>query len=284
MCLKGNKMAIKKALVTGSEGFIGTHLCRRLKTNGVEVVGLDKDYGGVTNWSLLMHKSQDVDCIFHLGAMSDAIKCGADYYWANQVNATGTFNVLEVARQLGNIKVVFASSAAVYEPKDMYAVLKVIGEAYCRLYQSYGLPIAVLRLFNVYGTEQNSEAVIPRFMRRALAGQPFVITGDGEQTRDFVMVDDVAEAMIQAIKYEGTFDIGTGKPTSIKNLAKLLAEITNNGKLPVYSLDSIGIKESQAKPPKWFKPKYTLEEGLQKTFDWFKEYVNAQNSGSDSSI
>lgn len=277
-------MKNKKVLVTGNEGFIGRHLCRRLKAGGIEVVGLDKDCGGgVTNLALVSMKSRGVDCIFHLGAMSDASKCDDGYCWAHEVNVTGTFNVLEIARRLGNIKVVFASSAAVYEPRDMYAVTKVIGEAYCNLYRSYGLPIAVLRFFNVYGTEQRSNAVIPRFMRRALAGQPFEITGDGEQTRDFVMVDDVADAMILALQHEGTFDIGTGKPTSIKDLAKLMTEITGNNKLPMYSLDSSGIKESQAKPPKWFKPRHTLEEGLRLTFDWFKEDAN-ENSGNNSSL
>ena len=80
--------------------------------------------------------------------------------------------------------------------------------------------------------------------------------------------------LILALQHEGVFDIGTGKPTSIKDLAKLMAEITGNSKLPMYNLDSSGIKESQAKPPKWFKPRYTLEEGLQITFDWFKENKN----------
>ena len=262
---------MNKVLVTGNEGFIGRHLCRRLQSENIEVVGLDKDYGGITNWSLLMRKSQGIDCIFHLAAMSDAIKCGADYYWANQVNGTGTFNVLEVARQLGNIKVIFASSAAVYEPKDMYATLKVIGESYCRLYQSYGMPVAILRFFNVYGTEQNSEAVIPRFMRKALLGQPFIITGDGKQTRDFVMVDDVVEAIIKSVEYEGTFDIGTGSSVSINELVKLMTIVTGNKNFPIYSDISAGIQESQAKPPEWFKPHYTLEEGLQITFNWFKE-------------
>ena len=264
---------MNKVLVTGNEGFIGRHLCRKLQCENIEVVGLDKDYGGITNWSLLMQKAQGVDCIFHLGAMSDAIKCGADYYWANQVNSTGTFNVLEVARQLSNIKVIFASSAAVYEPQDMYGVLKAIGEKYCCLYRRYGLHIAVLRFCNVYGIEQYSEAVIPRFIRRALAGQYFMITGDGSQTRDFVMVDDVVEAMIQAMQYEGTFDIGIGKSASIKELAELIAEVAGNKKPPMYSTDSCGIQESQARPPKWFKPRYMLREGLQITYEWFKENV-----------
>ena len=281
--MKDGKVKNRKVLVTGNEGFIGGHLCRKLKAEGIEVVGLDKDCGGITNWDLITLKSQGVGSIFHLGAMSDANKCNAGYCWTNEVNVTGTFNVLEIARRLGNIKVVFASSAAVYEPRDLYAVTKVIGEAYCNLYRSYGLPIAVLRLFNVYGTEQKSEAVIPRFMRRALAGQPFVISGDGEQTRDFVMVDDVADAMIQALHHEGTFDIGTGKATSISDLARLMAKVTGNNKLSMYSLENSGIKESQAKPPKWFKPQYTLEEGLRITFDWFKENEN-ENSSSNSSL
>jgi len=262
---------IKKALVTGNEGFIGRHLCRKLITEGIEVVGLDKDYGGITNCGLLMRKCVGVDCIFHLGAMSDAIKCNADYYWANIVNGIGTFNVLEIARQVGNIRVIFTSSASIYEPRDMYATTKVVGEEYCRLYQGYGMPIAVLRLFNVYGTEQSSEAVIPRFMRRALKGEPFVITGDGTQTRDFVMVDDVVGAMIQALKQEGTFDIGTGKSVSINDLAKLVASITGNDRQVFDGSADCGIKESEAKPPKWFSPQYSLEEGLKKTFLWFLE-------------
>lgn len=283
LCMKGDDIKLKKVLVTGNEGFIGGHLCRKLKAEGIEVVGLDKGYGGIKNWDLLTLKSRGVGKIFHLGALSDANKCDTDYCWAHEVNVTGTFNVLEIARQLGNIKVVFASSAAVYEPKDMYAVTKSIGESYCRLYQNYGVPIAILRFFNVYGTGQRSEAVIPRFMRRALAGKPFVITGDGEQTRDFVMVDDVVEAIIQAMQYEGVFDIGTGKPTSIKDLAKIMAEITGNKKPPVYNSENRGIKESQAKPPKWFKPRYSLELGLRIMFEWLEECKD-ENFGINSSL
>lgn len=283
LSMKGNSVKLKKVLVTGHKGFIGGHLCRQIKSQGIEVVGLDKDYGGgVTNRALVSQKAQGVDCIFHLGALSDASKCDDDYSWANEVNVKGTFNVLEMARQLGNIKVVFASSAAVYEPRDMYAVTKSIGEAYCRLYQSLGVPIAVLRYFNVYGTEQKSEAVIPRFMRRALLGQPFIINGTGIQTRDFIMVDDVAHATIQASEHEGTFDIGTGKPTSIKDLAIIMVKITGNKKLPIYTSDNGGIKESQAKPPKWFKPQYGLDEGLRIMFEWFKE--NNENGSSNSSL
>jgi nucleoside-diphosphate-sugar epimerase len=281
--MKGNRM--KKVLVTGHKGFIGNHLCRKLESEGIEVIGLDKDYGGgITNHFLVSRLSQGVDCIFHLGALSDASKCDADCNWAHEVNVTGTFNVLEIARRLGNIKVVFASSAAVYEPMDMYAMTKSIGEAYCRLYGLYKVPITVLRFFNVYGIEQRSEAVIPRFMRRALGSKPFVITGDGEQTRDFVMVDDVAEAIVRASGYEGTFDIGTGKAISINGLVDLMVEVTGVDIPPIHNfMTGSGIKESQAKPPDWFKPRYTLEKGLQKTFDWFKEHKN-ENTSVDSSL
>jgi nucleoside-diphosphate-sugar epimerase len=103
------------------------------------------------------------------------------------------------------------------------------------------------------------------------------------QTRDFVNAEDVAHATIQASQYEGIFDIGTGKPTSINGLAKILAEITGNKNLPVYNLGDGGIQESQAKPPNWFKPRYTLEMGLQEMFYWFKEQID-EDSGVDSSV
>ncbi|GAI80006.1 unnamed protein product, partial [marine sediment metagenome] len=160
----------------------------------------------------------------------------------HEVNATGTLNVLSAARDNGVKKIIYASSSSVYgdtptlpkreemlpNPQSPYAVSKLAGEYYCGVFQEvYGLPSVCLRYFNIYGPRQDPEspyaAVIPKFIRRIYEGNPLVIFGDGEQTRDFTFVKDATEANILAAESgaTGIFNIGRSESVTINQLAQL---------------------------------------------------------------
>ena len=201
----------------------------------------------------------------------------------------GTAVVAEACRRVGVEKVVYASSAAVYgepkylpideghptEPLSPYGLSKLVGELVLRQYaRNYGLKVTVLRLFNVYGSGQNPAyaGVISRFIERAIAGKPLIIYGDGLQTRDFVHVGDVVEAFYKAIvgNVTGVFNIASGKPVRIIDLARMIGEIVG-GKVKIkhapprrgdirHSYASI---EKARKELKW-EPRRRLKEELRK--------------------
>jgi len=228
---------MKKLIVTGGAGFIGSYLVEELVRRGYYVTVVDDlstgkidniegllskkkvDFvqGSVTNLHLLLELFQNAQYIFHLAAITSASLSLDSPQLSHEANITGTLNVLLSARDNHVNKVIYASSASVYgdtqalaEREDMlpsplspYAVTKLVGEYYCRVFhQVYGLPTICLRYFNVYGPRQdpNSQyaAVIPRFIKRSCENNPPIIFGDGEQTRDFVFVKDAVEATILA--------------------------------------------------------------------------------------
>jgi UDP-glucose 4-epimerase len=162
-------------------------------------------------------------------------------------------------------------------PQSPYAVSKLAGEHYCRVFQEvYGLATACLRYFNVYGPGQNPDsqyaAVIPRFIRWASEGSPLIIFGDGEQTRDFTFIADAVEANILAAEgnASGVFNIGRGKSIAINELAQLVIKLTGNNVEPVHREPREGdIRHSLADISKartlGYEPRYNLEEGLEET-------------------
>ncbi len=304
----------QRAVVTGGAGFIGSHLVEALVSRGYQVTIIDDLSTGkkqnvgkllgdkvdliqasVTDPSLLTKLFQNIDCVFHLAALPSVPRSIEAPLASHQVNITGTLNVLVSARDNGVSKVVYASSSAVYgdtpllpkredmppNPQSPYAVTKVSGEYYCKVFQTvYGLDTVCLRYFNVYGPRQdpNSQyaAVIPRFISRALEGNPPIIFGDGEQTRDFTFVRDAVEANILAAESDatGVFNIGSRSRTTINELAKLIARLLATGVKPVYQEPRAGdIRHSLADISKarqiGYNPKYSLEEGLKETIrEW----------------
>ena len=203
-------------------------------------------------------------------------------------------------KELGVRRVVYASSASVYgNPRYLpineddatnmlspYSVSKFAGENYCKaFYESYGLSTAVVRYSNVYGTLQRSDnpycGVVAKFFETAMAGSAPRIHGDGEQTRDYTYIDDVVEATLLAgfaVKAEGqVYNVGTGRETSVNQLARMIIEITGAGVEPVYvdrrDIDNIRRRvlniEKIRRELRWI-PSVTIEQGLRRTYEWLK--------------
>jgi UDP-glucose 4-epimerase len=258
----------KKALVTGGAGFIGSHLVLALLNQGTEVTVIDDMSNGlesnldlfriqtnivrasILDLDALKEAAEDCDTIFHLAAVSNVAQTLNHPLEAHAVNATGTMNVLEAARA-HNCHVVFSSSAATYgdtplvptpetspqAPISMYGSQKLLGEYYIRNYcHLFDLSAACLRYFNVYGPRQRPDSpysgVISIFTDRAQRNAPISIHGTGEQTRDFVAVEDVVAANIAAAQHRTgkgeAFNVCTGERTSVKTLCNLAVEFTNS--------------------------------------------------------
>lgn len=253
--------------------------------------------GSVTDNNLLQKTFSDVDYVFHQAAIVSVPKSIVDPIKSNNVNVNGTLNVLVAARDNDVQKVVFASSCSVYgdspvlpKNEDMipypispYSVNKLIGEYYCKVFtEVYGLKTVTLRYFNVYGPRQDSKgdyaAVIPKFISMALSYNPLVIYGDGEQTRDFVYIKDVLDANIIAAESKeiGVFNIAIGQQVSINKLAKLIMQLAGKDLKLVYKKSRTGDIKcsyadiSKAKQKFGFKPKFSLNEGLTETINWFQ--------------
>ena len=302
-------MKNRKVVITGGAGFIGANLAKELVTNNsviiidnlsvgkkenlTDLLGENVKFieGSIGELSLLKRLFRNVDFVFHQAAISSVHKSIENPLATNEVNVTGTLNVLLASRDTGVKKVICASSAAVYgdtptipqkeemmpNPKSPYAVTKLVGEYYCRVFQAvYGFPTVSLRYFNVYGPKQdpNSDyaAVIPRFIKRISVGKPPIILGDGEQTRDFVFISDIARANILAAESDvtGVFNIGEGRSTTINQLAELISHIMNKDPGIIFEEARVGdIRHSLADISKaglfGYEPHYDLEQGLRET-------------------
>jgi UDP-glucose 4-epimerase len=303
-----NDSTLKKAVVTGGAGFIGSHLSAGLVKHGYNVIilddlssgkkenitkliaeeGVEFNQGSITDYELLMDIFRDANYVFHLAAVSSVPLSLEDPLACHEVNAAGTLNVLTAARDSGVSKVVYASSCAVYgdrpvipttedtptEPRSPYAITKLSGEHYCRIFrQVYDLNTVSLRLFNVYGPGQEQDspysAVIPAFIKRVSAGSPPVIYGDGSQTRDLTFITDAVEAIMLAAESEasGVYNIGRGESITIGRLARLIISLSGKNLEPIYEKPRAGdVMHSLADISRarafGYKTEYNLEDGL----------------------
>lgn len=309
-------MKDRKVVVTGGAGFIGSNLAEKLASeNYVTVVDdlstghlkniqylIDSNKiefirGSITNLDLLQKTFRNVEYVFHEAAIPSVPRSVADPVKSNYANVNGTLNVLVAAKDNGIRKVVFASSSSVYGdtptlpkrenmnpcPLSPYAVSKLAGEYYCQVFtEVYDLPTVSLRYFNVYGPSQDPSseyaAVIPKFITNVLDGKSPLIYGNGEQTRDFTFVEDVANANILAAEknVSGIFNIAGGKRISINGLAKSIMKISKKDLDIVYSDPRPGdiahslADVSKAKENFNFGPMFNLTNGLEKTIRWFQ--------------
>lgn len=255
-----------KVLVTGGAGFIGSHLVDALVADGHDVLVVDNLSSGkkeyvhreaqlhvvdIREYSALEPLIGGVDAVFHLAAEPRLQMSLEQPLETHAVNVTGTLNVLEAARVNGVKSVLFASSCTVYGnseqlplredcptlPVSPYGVHKLQGEQYMRLYgQLFGMRTVSLRLFNVFGPRKTADGaypmVIPIFLKQKKAGEPLTIVGDGEQTRDYVHVTDVARAFVAAWQADmdgnHVFNVGSGKQYSVNAIASIIGGTTTS--------------------------------------------------------
>lgn len=223
----------KIAVVTGSSGFVGQRLVKALAEKGAKVVELDvKDGVDLTDWNHVS-KIGSFDLLFHLAAKTfvpDSYQNPRDFYYTNII---GTLNILELCR-IHKAKIVFASSYVYGNPEYLpvdenhpidafnpYAQTKIVGEQLCEGYhRDFGVPVVILRPFNIYGTGQNENFLIPSIIKQAKSG--LILLKDPDPKRDMLFVDDVVDAYMKAAEYDqndcDVFNIGSGKSYSVREI------------------------------------------------------------------
>lgn len=237
--------------------------------------------------------------VYHQAAVTSVQKSVEDPLDCNSVNVEGTLKVLVAAKDAGVQKVIFASSTAIYgdseflpkreemapEPISPYAVTKYVSELYCKVFSEIReLPTVSLRYFNVFGPNQDPKsqyaAVVPRFITRTLAGKSPIIYGDGEQSRDFIFVEDVVAANLLAAASEVQgihLNIASGQAFTVNEVAEMINEILGLELEPIYEPARAGdvlrseADISQAGKLIGFKPKCSLRDGLVQTVEWFQK-------------
>ncbi len=297
-----------RVLITGGAGFLGSALARRLVADGHQVRVLDDlsagdstrlppevlfTRGDVRDRPKLWTVLQGVQCVFHLAARVSVAESVAYPREYNDVNVGGTVALMEAMRDVGVRRVVLASSGTVYgdqphqpvnedmrpNPLAPYAVSKIAAEYYVfTLGALYGIETVALRIFNAYGPGQPlppvHAPVIPQFLKQTLNGGSLVIFGDGMQTRDFVYVDDVVEALVAAATAPGVdrqiINVGSGEEVSINTLVRTIAEITHRRPSVLYNeKQSGGVSRLVASLEKArallnYRPRVDLRTGLQR--------------------
>lgn len=311
-----------KYLVTGAAGFIGSNLCEQLIDRGHEVIGLDNYLAGkpenlapfvnqmqfvegdIRDSGVLSRVMPGVDFVLHHGALASVPWSVAEPALAHDHNVNGTLNVLIAARDAGVKKVVMAVTSAAYgntevlpaheelpiDPLSPYAATKIMGEMYLALFSRvYGLPTVGLRYFNVFGKRQDPKsayaAAIPIFVQKVLRGEAPVIFGDGEQTRDFVYIDDVVQANLQACEADDrangqVFNIGTGRRVTVNDIARrivgLLGAQVELQYAPVREGDVLHSVADISKAASFFgySPQFDVKSGLEKAIGWYRENLS----------
>jgi nucleoside-diphosphate-sugar epimerase len=310
-----------RILVTGGAGFIGSHQVDRLLSESFEVTVIDdlstgqagniarhKDRkgfgfirGDIRDFKLVKKITKDVDAVFHEAALTSVPLSVKNPVLTNDINVTGTLNLLKASSDLHVKRFIYASSCAIYgntpppqknedmapNPTSPYGTSKLAAENYVKLFHElYGLETISLRYFNVYGPRQNFSingnegGVITIFLNKMLRNTPPVTYGDGEQTRDFVHVQDVVEANMLALNSKSAageaFNIATGAKVSVNQMTDTLKEILNRKNLETIhtpprtgDIRHIYADISKAEKVLGFHPKNTLKEGLMTLVDWY---------------
>lgn len=290
----------EKVIVTGGAGFIGSYVTKKLVKDGYDVFVIDNLLSGkvenipkevnflkldVRNLKDIEPVFKDAKYVFHLAAIPSVQYSIENPIETNDINVNGTLNVLIAAKNAKVMRVVYSASSSVYGdvkkipttesekamPKSPYALQKYVGELYCKMFSEiYEIETVCLRYFNVYGVGQPSvgayASVIAKFSDLKKQNKPLTIIGDGNQTRDFVNVLDVAEANILAAISERvgkgeSINIGTGKKYSVNEIAKIIGGPVTNLPPRIEPKDSLA-DITHAKFLLNWEPKIKLENGL----------------------
>ena len=297
-----------KVVVFGAAGFVGRNMVLRLQREkdveftGTDIVdspfesGVNYVKSDVLSYDEVKKVVQGADTVLHLAASPLTVSL-QNPRQNMKINIEGSLNILDAAREVGVKKVVFSSASSVVgevrynpvdeahpaTPKTPYAVAKRSMEDYLRVYQEiFGLNYLVFRFFNVYGPWQypQSGALVPLIYAKLTKGEPFTIMGDGSATRDFIYVEDVVDFIMQGVRKDVKNDLvnlGTGKPTSVMDLVKLSSSIlgvTPNlvykpkrpGEIDNFTADTTKLQRLFNKTPST-----SLDDGLQRTFNWLKQ-------------
>ena len=310
-------MSRNQALVTGGAGFIGSNIVRKLIDRGWSVRilddlstgyrenlaslpadGFELALGDIRDAATVHRLTAGCQAVFHLAASVGNLKSIEQPRFDAELNVLGTLSVLEAVKAHRTPRLVYSSSAAIFgevqylpldeahpaEPDSPYGVTKLAAEKHCLAYSKlFDLDIVCLRYFNVYGLNQRYDVygnVIPIWTRRLLDGEPLLIYGDGEQTRDFINVDDVAEANARAAEtpgLRGAFNIGTGKAFTINQLADAFRHVGGPSLRIEHRPARKGeVKHSQATVDRavkafGFRPAIAIEHGLADYVAWIRE-------------
>lgn len=305
-------------LITGGAGFIGSAIAHALVARGDQVRIFDNlatgntanladiancvDFieGDITDLSAIQDAMREVDYVFHEAAIPSVPRSVSDPLGSHKANADGTINVLYAAKEAKVKRLVYAASSSAYgdtptlpkvetmnpNPLSPYAVNKLLGEYYCRVfYLNYGLETVALRYFNIFGPRQDPgspySGVLSLFITKLLKGDGHVkIFGDGEQSRDFNFVENAVEANLLACTAPNApgrmYNVGTGNRYTLNETLAMLAQIIGVEAKPEYcALRSGDIRDSQAditaaKRDLGYTAPVGFEEGLRKTVEWYR--------------
>ena len=313
-----------RCLVTGGAGFIGSHLVDALLEAGASVRIVDNFStgfrhnlthvehhpqvqiveGDVSDRGIVHDAVRDVDVIFHQAAMASVPRSIREPDLCHAWCTTSTVNLLHAAAEHGVRRLVLASTSAAYgnssfvskresdapSPLSPYAAAKLASEAYCQAFpESFNIETVILRYFNVFGPRQDPQseysAVIPRFVSMILSGERPIIYGDGQQSRDFVFVADVAKANLLAATVPeaagGIFNVARGQSTTLLGLLTTLREILGQQIEPIHEEARVGdVRDSladvsQARLRLRFEPEVSMTDGLRRSVEYYRSIVQS---------
>jgi UDP-glucose 4-epimerase len=311
----------KKVLITGAAGFIGSWLARALVHRGSEVIGLDNlSTGQINNLEDVLHAMRfvegdlretglvaelcrDVDVVFHQGALASVPRSVMDPLLSHQSNVEGTLSLLLAAKQQGVRRVVYAASSSAYgdseilpkheamptAPISPYAVQKLAGEHYMQSFASvYGMETVCLRYFNVFGPFQFADSpysgVLAQFITTMLAGEPVIIYGDGQQSRDFTYIENIVQANLLAATAPGNvvsgkvYNTACGRGYSLLDTHQSLCALMGRTGAVIYRPERRGdIRHSvadirRAQEDLGYRLSVNFIEGLRRTVAWYESH------------